>query len=91
MRTFSVALGLNDASATAQFTCDARQCRTQSAQALGVVSGVLTASVLLPAPALAFGSFRVCLAQQGSEFFQRPTSFILIGCALELLNQSMES
>ena len=30
---------------------------------------VLTASVLSRAPPLAFGSFRVCLAKQGSEFF----------------------
>ncbi len=43
------------------------------------------------APALAFGSCRVCLAKQGSEFFQQPTSFILIGCALQLLSQSIES
>ena len=92
MRTFNVALGLNDASATAQFTADTRQCRTQSAPGpLGVVPGVLTALVLLTAPALAFGSFRVCLAQQGSEFFQQPTSFILIGCALQLLSQSIQS
>jgi hypothetical protein len=51
----------------------------------------LPASVLPTPPALAFGGFRFCLAEQGSEFFQQPMSFILIGCALQLFSQSVEA
>ena len=91
MRTFSVSLALNDASATTPFSADARRCRTQSDHASGSSPRVLPASVLPTPPALAFGGFRVSLAEQGSEFFQQPTSFILIGCALQFLSQSIEA
>jgi hypothetical protein len=49
MRTFNVALVLNDASATKQFTADARRCRTQSDHVLWESPRGLPASVL-PTP-----------------------------------------
>jgi hypothetical protein len=70
MSTFSVSLALNDASATTPFSADARRCRTHLTRSSGSSPRVLLASVLPTPPALAFGGFRVSLAEQGSEFFQ---------------------